>query len=259
MTRFVVVASGKGGVGKTTTALNLALALIGFGRNVMVIDGNISTPNIGLHLGAPTIPITLQHVLQGKNKIKDAVYLHPTGLKLIPSSISLGDSDDVLIKKLKEVLPDLKDIAEIVLIDAAAGLGSEALNSIKYAEDLIVVTNPDIPAVTDALKTIRKAEIEGTKVLGIVVNQVRGDSHELSIKNIETILEKPIIGIIPYDDSVRKSLHLKNPVMHTYPMSNASKAYKKLAANLIGEKYIDSVIDKKGMFDYIMTRLGFSK
>lgn len=259
MTKYVVIASGKGGVGKTTTALNLAVALSNFGREVIVLDANISTPNIGLHLGAPKIPITLHDVLKGKSHIRDAAYLHPSGLKVIPSSISSSDSNDDLLENLKHVLPDLDGTAEIVLIDAAAGLGKEALHAIRYSEEAIIITNPDIPSVTDALKTIRKCEAEGTNIVGVVVTKVRNDNVELSIKNIETILEKPVIGIIPHDDNVRKSLHLKNPVSYTHPTTHASIAYKKLAANLIGEKYIESVIEREGLFDYVLKRLGLRK
>jgi septum site-determining protein MinD len=259
MTKYVVVASGKGGVGKTTTALNLAIALSNFGREVIVIDANMTTPNIGLHLGAPNIPITLHDVLRGNNHIKEAAYLHPSGLKVIPSSIALESGSEELLEKLKDVLPDLKGVAEIILIDAAAGLGKEAIHAIKYCEDAIIVTNPDIPSVTDALKTIRRCEKEGTKVMGIVVTKVMDDEFELSIKNIEIILEKPVIGIIPHDENVRKSLYLKNPVGYTHPNSHASIAYKKLAANLIGEKYVESVIEKQGLFDYVISRLGFKK
>lgn len=259
MTKYVVVASGKGGVGKTTTALNLAVALSNFGREVIVLDANVSTPNVSLHLGAPNVPITLHDVLRGNNHIKEAAYLHPSGLKVIPSSISTKDSDDFLLEKLKDVIFGLDGAAEIILIDAAAGLGKEAIYSLKNAEEAIIITNPDIPSVTDALKTIRKCEEENTKVIGVVVTKVRGDNLELSIKNIETILEKPVIGIIPHDDNVRKSLYQKNPVTYTHPDTHASIAYKKLAANLIGEKYIESVIEKKGLFDYILTRLGLQK
>lgn len=259
MTRYVVVASGKGGVGKTTTALNLAVALSNFGREVIVLDANMTTPNIGLHLGAPNIPITLHDVLKGNNHIKEAAYLHPSGLKIIPSSIALEEGSEKLLKKLKDVLPDLDGVAEIVIIDAAAGLGSEASHAIKYCEDALIVTNPDIPSITDALKTIRKCEKEGTKVMGIVVTKVRDDEFELSIKNIETILEKPVIGIIPHDENVRKSIYLKNPVSYTHPESSASIAYKKLAANLIGEKYVESVSEKQGLFYYILSRLGLKK
>ncbi|PLW80620.1 septum site-determining protein MinD [Candidatus Woesearchaeota archaeon] len=259
MTKYVVVASGKGGVGKTTTALNLAVALSNFGREVLVLDANISTPNLALHLGAPNVPITLHDALRGKNHIKDAAYLHPSGLKVIPSSISIKDSDEDAIEKLEEILPDLKGVAEVIIIDAAAGLGKEATHAIKSSDEAIIVTNPDVPSVTDALKTIKRCDEKGTKVLGVVVTKFRSDPYELSIKNIETILEKPVIGIIPHDENVRKSLYLKNPVGYSHPNSDASIAYKKLAANLIGEKYVESIIEKKGLFDYVLTRLGFKK
>ncbi len=256
MTRFVVIASGKGGVGKTTTVINLGTALSNFGRDVIILDANISTPNMGLHLGVPSVPVTLNDVFEGRKKIKDAAYLHPSGLKVILSSISMEKYHEEHISKLKEVIDDLEGASEVVIIDAAAGLGREAKTAISVADEAIIVTTPDIPSVTDALKTIKTAEKVGTKVIGIVLTKVNNDNLEMTIKNVETILEKPVIGVIPHDNAVRKSLYLKNPVNYTHPSSAASIAYKKLASKLIGEKYVESVEEEEPLHKYILRRLG---
>jgi len=256
MTRFVVIASGKGGVGKTTTAINLGAALSNFGRDVIILDANLSTPNMGVHLGAPVVPITLNDVLEGSKGIKDATYMHPAGLKVVLSSIALEKYKRKHLDNLKMAVNDLRGATEVVIIDAAAGLGREAKASIELADDLIIVTTPDLPAVTDALKTIKQAEKIGTKVIGVVVTKVNNDNLEMTLKNVETILEKPIIGVIPRDVSVRKSLYLKNPVNFTHPSSNAAVGYKKLAAKLIGEKYVESIEEKESMFKYVLRRLG---
>ncbi|MBR9690284.1 AAA family ATPase [Candidatus Woesearchaeota archaeon] len=256
MARFLVIASGKGGVGKTTTALNLGTALSNFGREVIVLDANMSTANIGLHLGAPNVPVTLNDVFEGKKNIKEAAFLHPSGLKIILSSIALEKYKESHSDMLKKVMEELKDASEVVIIDTAAGLGKEVKCALSCADEVIIVTTPDLPSVTDTLKTIKIAEKQGSKIIGVVVNRVNNDNLEMTLKNVETILEKPIIGIIPQDLSVRKSLYLKNPVNYTHPHSKAAVAYKKLAAKLIGEKYVESVEEKESIHKYLLRRLG---
>ncbi|RMG76099.1 MAG: septum site-determining protein MinD, partial [Bacteroidetes bacterium] len=91
MSRLITITSGKGGVGKTTTAINLATAINSFGKEVVVVDANLTTPNVGLHLGAPIVPISLNHVLLGKAKVQDAIYEHESGTKIIPSSLSVNE------------------------------------------------------------------------------------------------------------------------------------------------------------------------
>ena len=103
MTKIITITSGKGGVGKTTTAINLAAALNSFGKEVILVDANLSTPNVGLHFGAPIVPITLNHVLNGKAEIADAIYEHASGTKIMPSSLSVKDLRNINHSKLKEI------------------------------------------------------------------------------------------------------------------------------------------------------------
>ncbi|UCD07328.1 MAG: AAA family ATPase, partial [Candidatus Aenigmatarchaeota archaeon] len=89
MTRVICVASGKGGVGKTTVVSNLSAALAALGKSVIAIDGNLTTSNLGLHLGISMYPITLQDVLRGRANIRDAVYHHQDGFKVVPADVSI--------------------------------------------------------------------------------------------------------------------------------------------------------------------------
>ncbi len=256
MTRFLVIASGKGGVGKTTTAINLGTALSNFGRDVIVLDANLSTPNMGIHLGAPIVPITINDVLDGNKRINEAAYMHPSGLKVILASIAMERYKEDHIHKLNEAINALEGASEVVIIDAAAGLEKEAKAAIAVSDEAIIITTPDLPSVTDALKTIKTAEKLGSKVIGVVVTKVNNDNLEMTLKNVETILEKPIIGVIPNDETIRKSLYLKNPVNYTHPTSRASVAYKKLAAKLIGDRYVESIEEKEPLSKYVLRRLG---
>lgn len=253
MSIFLGIVGAKGGVAKTTSAINLADSFRMFGRDVIIVDGNLSTPNLGLHLGVPTVPISLHDALKGKNDVTEALYLHPNGLKIVPAGISLKDWNYAKPEKLNKVLPGLDGLADIVIVDGSAGLGAESLAVIKAVDDLIVVTNPELPSVTDALKTIKLAQQLGKNVRGAIVTRV-GNNLDLSISNIETILEKPVLATIPDDDAIRKSLVMKNSVIQTHPSSKAAIAYKKLAAELIGVNYSEE--RDLGLFTRVLKKLG---
>ena len=238
MSRLITITSGKGGVGKTTTAINLATALNHFGKEVIVVDANLTTPNIGLHLGAPIVPVSLNHALSGKAKIEEAIYEHESGTKIIPSSLSIGELRRLNHSKLKDIGKRLRKLADIVIYDSAAGLGEEAIAAIESADELIIVTNPEIPAVTDALKTAKLIEQLGKTVKGVIITRVRNSKTEMPISNIKEMLELPILGIVPEEKRVQSALVMKEALIHAYPRSRGAIAYKKIAAKLIGnDKY----------------------
>lgn len=239
MTKVITITSGKGGVGKTTTAINLGAALNSFGKEVIVVDANLTTPNVGLHLGAPIVPISLNHVLLGKAKVADAIYEHESGTKIIPSSLSVKELKRIDNGKLKDVAKRLRKIADYVIFDSAAGLGEEALAAIECADELIIVTNPEIPAVTDALKAAKVIEEMGKPIRGVIVTRFRGTKTEMPLANVRDMLELPIIGVIPEDKNVQAALVMKDALLHTHPRSKGSKAYKQIAAKIIGIPYKD--------------------
>ena len=261
MTKIIGVVSGKGGVGKTTTAINLGTAFSAFGKDVIVMDANLTTPNISVHLGAPLVPVTLNDVLRGVKPIHEAIYQHPSGIKVIPSSISIEELKYLNADKLAAVLVDLIGKTEYVIMDASAGLSEDTLAVIKAADEVIVVTNPELPAVTDALKTIKIAERMGTKILGVVINKARYDEFDLDVKTIQTILEYPVLGVIPDDRAARAALSAKQPMVHSHADAPASKEFKRVAARLLGEHFEEKLEkdEKKGLFDYLLKVLGLRK
>lgn len=237
MTKFIAIASGKGGVGKTTAALNLGAALSNFGKDVVVLDANLSTPNISLHLGSPRLNATLNDSMKGNANIRNTAYLHPSGIRIIPASIALEDYTTTDPNLLHDSLLGLIGSTELVIMDTPAGHGRGSKAAIRAADEIIVMTTPDILSVAEAIKTISIAEDSGVKVIGALVNRCKGDKFELSMKNIEAMLDKPIIGVIPEDNSVMRSLALKHPVVYTHPDSAASIGFKKLAAKMMGQDY----------------------
>ncbi|MBU4070399.1 MAG: cell division ATPase MinD [Nanoarchaeota archaeon] len=258
MAKIIVITSGKGGAGKTTTAINLGAAMNYFGKDVLIIDGNLSTPNIGIHLNSPEVPINLNHVLQNKADIYEAIYEHESGMKIIPSSLSIKELKKIKPERIKDFKEAFKKISDYIIVDSAAGLGNEALSTIDLADEIIIVTNPEMPAITDALKTIKLAEEMKKKIIGIIVTKVRKNQIEMQPEIVKEMLELPILGMIPDDIAVSKSLNLKDAVIHVFPKSKASRAYKEIAAKLLDVDY-DSNKDREKLIIRLLKAMGLRR
>lgn len=242
--RIISIVSGKGGVGKTTTSINLAAFLNKIGENVLLIDANANTPDIGLSLGAPIVPISLQHVLLGKNNPEDAIYTHHSGTKVMPSSLSLQAD----IKGLSKITGKLKKNFDFIILDSAAGLGDDVFSSLKACDECLIVTNPELPAVTGALKTIKAAERLNKKILGVLVTR-KTKGKQISLKNIKAMLDYPVIGVIPEDNKV-KDAQIDKETLAAFPRSNAAKGYNKLAM-----KIADIEPEERGSFSRMMDKI----
>ncbi len=254
MKKLIVITSGKGGVGKTTTAINLGAAINHFGQDVLVIDGNLSTPNVGIYLNSPAVPINLNHVLQKKAEPYEAVYEHESGMKIMPSSLSVKELKKIRPDRIQGFKEDFKKISDYVIVDSSAGLGNEALSVLKMADELIIVTNPEIAAITDALKTVKLAQQMKVPIMGTIVTRVRRDDIEMQPDTVKEMLEVPVLGMVPEDLIVRKSLSMKDAVVHTHPGSKPARAYKEIAARILGIEY-DSDKDKENIFRRIFNRI----
>ncbi len=258
ISRVIGCISAKGGVGKTTSAINLAAALNHFGKDVTLVDANLTTPNIGIYLGAPIVPVTLHDVLRGKKDAREAVFSHQSGLKILPASISVKDARKVDHTKLDSVLRDLDGHSDFIILDGAPGLTKEAMAAIKASNEILVVTSPEMPAVTDALKTVKVCKDMKRDVIGVLVTKTNAKNPDMSLKDIEKILEIPIIGVIPEDRAVKFALANKQPVVHSHPRSAASVQYKRLAADLLNLKYNERIeYESSGFVDDVLRWLGF--
>jgi len=255
MAKIITITSGKGGVGKTTSTINLSAALNHFGKEVIIIDANLTTPNIGIHLGSPNVPIYLNHALIGKNEAKEALYLHKTGIKIVPSSLSLNHLRGVKPEKLIEVAKELGKFADFVIIDSAAGLGREAISAIKTADEIIIITQAEIAAITDALKTIKLAEKINKKVLGVIITRFRNNEAEMNLDDIRTMLDVKILGIVPEDNYVKKALNAREPVFNAFPKSDAARSYKKIVAKILGDSYVKRLEDEESILHKFLKRL----
>ncbi len=248
MTRIIAVIGGKGGIGKTTLTSNLTYALSNMGEDVIAIDANMTTPNLGIHFGMPLSNKSLHDVLKGNMKLKNVIHTHPHGFKFIPSSISTNALRGVDASKLSNVTFNLTGQADYVIMDCAAGLGREAMSAIDAADEILIVTNPDMPSVADALKTADIANKMKKNVIGVVVNKRKGKKHEMTIGSIKELMELPVIASIPDDPLVAESISARNPLVDYAPDSPAAIEIDKLAHKLAGRRYVKTT-SERGIFD----------
>ena len=231
MTKFISVISGKGGTGKTTVAINLALALNEFGHSVILLDSDLKSADVGILLGVPQGLHTLHDVLQGKRDVKEVIYRHPSGLNFVPAAISTTPGQ---YPSLEPIVARLHGVAEMVIMDLPTGFHKDVASLLARSDEVLVVTNPELPAVTDAIKTIQFARNAGKDINGVVVNRYHGDGSEMTLENIREMVDADIISVIPEDEHVRKSVRVKYPVSYAYPLAPASVSFKKLAATVLG-------------------------
>jgi MinD-like ATPase involved in chromosome partitioning or flagellar assembly len=148
--------------------------------------------------------------------------------------------------KLKEKIDKVKDNYDFVLIDGAAGIGREVISTIKASDQILLVSNPDMAAIISGLKAKKIVHALNVPLRGLVLNKVEGKEHEMKIEQIEELTEARIIGQIPFDKKVIESISKMTPVVLLDGRTRASRSFKKLAAEITEEFYVEkeSIWDK---------------
>ncbi|RMF88866.1 MAG: septum site-determining protein MinD [Methanobacteriota archaeon] len=238
MGESLVIASGKGGVGKTSVSINLAVALAQLGKKVTILDADIEMANVELRLRLDGAGVSLHDVLAGKANIMEAIYDGPGGLKVVPCGTSLEGLRSADQSRLGDVLRELLEKAEtdLLIIDAPAGLGA-SLSALAVAQEMLLVVNPEIASVADAMKVKATYEELDGHLLGVVVNRVTYDEEDLKIEEIEALLEADVIAVVPEDREIKKAASYREPLVLVKPYSDAAKAITKLARDISDNKY----------------------
>lgn len=241
MGKTIGIVSLKGGVGKTTVVSALGGAFSRLGKKVLLVDGNLSSPNLGLHLNIVNPEKTLHDVLNRNAKTREAIQMQD-GFDILPASIF--NKIEVEPLKLKDHLRNIKRNYDIILVDSSPSLDDETLGVMLASDEILVVTTPDHPTMSTSIKAAKLAKQRGVPISGLIVNKVHKKDFELSLKDIEETLEIPVMAVLPYDQNVLRALFMMEPSTIYKPNSEGSIEFMKLAAVLTGGKYrINSFFD----------------
>jgi septum site-determining protein MinD len=254
MSRVVVVTSGKGGVGKTTSTASLGAALAQSGDKVVLVDFDVGLRNLDLVLGAERrVVYDLVNVVQGMAGLSQALITDKRleTLSLLPAS-QTRDKDALTEEGISRVISELRNQFDWIICDSPAGIERGAVLAMRYADAAIVVTNPEVSSVRDSDRIIglldsktEKAE-RGERIdkhlLVTRFNAVRaGRGEMLSIEDVLEILSTPLLGIIPESEEVLKGSNVGCPVVLNSPSSASARAYADAARRLKGENIAMSV------------------
>lgn len=256
--RVIVITSGKGGVGKTTTSANIGTALAKLGNKVVLIDTDIGLRNLDLLLGLENrIVYTIVDVVEERCKLRQALVKDKKNPNLsLLAAAQTRDKSSVTAEQLKDICDELKKKNDFILVDCPAGIEQGFQNAVAGATEAIVVTTPEMSAVRDADRIIglleAKEDIESYKLL---LNRVRPKLIEqndmMSVDDVVEILSCELLGVIPEDTGIITSTNKGEPIVNDEE-AMAGKAYRNVAKRIMGEDIpLLDLNPKEGFIDKI--------
>ena len=251
----IVITSGKGGVGKTTTTANLGTALAALGKKVVVVDGDTGLRNLDVLMGLENrIVYTIMDVIENRCRLKQASIKDKryTNLYLLPTA-QTKDKDDISTHDMLNVVNTLKEEFDYVLIDSPAGIEQGFENSVVGADKAIVVVNPEITSVRDADRVIGKLDAKGLEDHAVIVNRLnyemtkKGDM--LDVSDIIETLSVKLLGVVPDDRGITVSTNKGEPIVLDQE-SRSGQAFRNIAKRIMGEevKLLDLSNESNGFF-----------
>lgn len=238
--RIIVITSGKGGVGKTTTTANLAVALASLGYKTVAVDGDVGLRNLDVIMGLENrIVYTLVDVVEGNCRLNQALIRDKRrdNLYLIPTAQS-RTKDSVTAEQMMKLCGELRKEFDFVLIDSPAGIEAGFRNAAIGADEALVVTTPEVSAVRDADRIIGLLESMDKAPIKLVINRIKADMVKrgdmLGVQDVLDILAVDLIGVIPDDESIVVSSNKGEPLTFA-GNSLAAQAYKNIAERITGK------------------------
>jgi len=241
LSEVLVITSGKGGVGKTTTSANLGTALAKLDKKVCLVDADIGLRNLDVIMGLENrIVYDIVDVIEGTCRLKQALIKDKrfSNLFLLPAA-QTKDKDSVSPEQMQKLCENLKEEFEYIVIDCPAGIEGGFKNAIAGADRAIVVTTPEVSAVRDADRIIGLLESDQLKDPTLILNRLRVDMVKrgdmMAIDDVTEILAIDIIGVVPDDESIVVSANKGEPAVLD-EKSIAGQAYRDIARRIIGEE-----------------------
>ncbi|MGI6461584.1 MAG: P-loop NTPase [Candidatus Hydrogenedentales bacterium] len=244
--RVLAVTSGKGGVGKTGTSVNLSIALAMRRKEVVVLDADLGLANVEVLLGLNSLH-NLQHVINGERRMPEILAEGPGGIKVVPGSSGLAKLADLGPKARQRVIDGMQELqacADFIVIDTMAGISQNVAAFAAAADEILLVVTPEPSSIVDAyamLKTIRLMRHDA--VFKLVVNMVSSEQQARAVAGkLMTVSQQYLghklhyLGHIPRDPHVSHGVMQAVPFLLKYPSAPASKAIEALAASLISQR-----------------------
>ena len=248
MGTVITVTSGKGGVGKSTSLANIAVALADLGQKVIAIDFDIGLRNLDMILGLENrIVYDVIDVMEGNCKLSQAVIQdkHSKNLSFLPAS---QNKDKTILDKAKvnSLIETLKEQYDIILLDSPAGIEGGFEHAIAFADRALVISTPDVSSVRDADRVIGIIDAKSLKAQqgeevqkDVIINRLKPEMVErgdmLSTDDVLKILALPLIGVVPEDDKVISSTNTGEPVVRDLK-AQSGEAYRRIARRILGEE-----------------------
>lgn len=260
MGEIIVITSGKGGVGKTTTTANIGTGLAMMNKKVIMIDTDIGLRNLDVVMGLENrIVYNLVDVIEGTCRLKQAAIAHKEYPNLyLLAAAQTRDKTSVSPEQMKKLLEEIKDDYDYIILDCPAGIEQGFQNAIAGADRAIVVTTPEVSAIRDADRIIGLLQANEIRNIALIINRIRPDmvrrGDMMSASDVMEILAIDLIGIIPDDEHVVVATNNGEPLTGN-PKAAAGTAYYNIVRRITGENVPFQNLDaKRGLFGKLFSK-----
>ncbi len=251
--RVITITSGKGGVGKTTMVANLAIALAVRGQRVVAIDADVGLRNLDVLLGLENrIVYDLVDVIEGRCRLRQALVRDKrlSELFLLPAA-QTRDKSAVKPEDMVSVCDSLREGHDIVLIDSPAGIEQGFRYAVAPADEILIITNPEVAAVRDADRIIGLLEAEEQGPARLIINRIKPDmvrrGEMLDVADVVELLAIDLVGIVPEDQAILVAANRGQPLAFSSDSSTAGRAFHNIARRLLGEDVPFVTLREPGM------------
>lgn len=264
MSEVIVITSGKGGVGKTTTSANIGTGLAMLGKKVVLLDADIGLRNLDVVMGLENrIVYNVIDVIEGSCRLKQALIKDKKypNLFLLPAA-QTRDKDAVTPEQMKKLCEHLKEEFDYVIIDCPAGIEQGFKNAIAGADKALVVTTPEVSAIRDADRIIGLLEANDLRNSKLIINRIRVDmvrrGDMMTVDDVIEILAIDLIGTIPDDENIVISTNNGDPIINNQTITSG-KAYMNICKRILGEEvpFIDFQAER-GFFYKLKSIIGIT-